>query len=499
MGKKLLVIISLLLFIQSAIISVAADDQPCRDEINEIINEVALQKNIPPVLLRAIAWKESGKRQFHNGQPFVHAGNQGVMQINRVHNSSLDKEALLNDARYNVEVGADVLLNRWLFDDIATVGERDPDVLENWYFALWGYNGWLPRNNPVDQNGDTYQDGIFDLIRERYDVPVSDIDWSQIPAGERTPRGFGIPNPDRVSDGHLLFYQPGDLVEAVPEDLWLLEAPGADHTGWAPEGSRLRVISHEKLEAGLYWYRLESVDNGSQGWARSIDLLPVKAAILAEIDVFSRLEETEQQVITLSMPEEAVSSMPEEAASPSSFMDLKDHPSQEAVERLSEAGIISGTQSGRYEPDRPMTREELAVVFEKAFDLDNQKEEEAHLPKDWEKVSEWAQEPMETVIAHRIMTEYGDGTVRPKKHATREQVLVMVTKALELELEATTSEDPNFADADSVSEWAVPAVNKLVEKEIIPASEKLNLFPDRAVTRGELAILLDGVIDKEYQ
>ncbi|SFH69467.1 S-layer homology domain-containing protein [Tindallia magadiensis] len=490
MVKKLLLIISLLLFIQSAFIPVAAGDQPCRDEINEIINEVALQKNIPPVLLRAIAWKESGKRQFHNGQPFVHAGNQGIMQINRVHNNRLDKEALLNDVRYNVEVGADVLLSRWLFEDIATVGERDPDVLENWYFALWGYNGWLPRNNPADRNGDTYQDGIFDLIRERYNVPVSDVDWNQIPSGERTPRGFGISNPDRVSDGHLLFYQPGDLVEAVPEDLWLLEAPGADHTGWAPEGSRLRVISHEKLEAGLYWYRLESIDNGSQGWARSIDLLPVKAAVLAEKDAFSRLEETEQQVVTLSMPEEAVSSSP--------FKDLKDHPAQEAVKRLNEAGIISGTQSGRYEPDRPMTREELAVVFEKAFDLDSH-QKEAYLPKDWEKVSEWAQEPLETVIAHRIMTEYGDGTVRPKKHATREQVLVMVTKALELELEAVANEDPNFADADRVSEWAVPAVNKLVEKEMIPASEELKLFPDRAVTRGELAILLDGVIDKEYQ
>lgn len=518
--KKLVAIIGILMLLQSALIPVHANNEISREEINEIIEEVALQKSIPPVLLKAIAWKESGKSQFRNGQPFIYAGNQGIMQINEVHNSRLDREALLYDTKYNIETGADILLSRWLFPDIATVGDRDPDVLENWYFALWGYNGWLGRNNPTDRNGNTYQDGIFDLIRTRYNVAVSDLDWSQVPSGERTPRGFNIPDPETVSRGHLLFYQPGDRVEAAPEDLWLLEDPGKEHTGWAPQGSQLRVTSNARLEDGIYWYRLESIDNGSEGWARSLDLIPVAVAELDENDAFSSLsveelpveveeefveapkerEETEQPE---SVDEPDAPTVPEEPTLPAEpvFIDMVEHPAREAVERLNAAGVVSGVSEDRYDPDRPMTRQELALVFEKVFDLDDENAElqpEA-LPQDWDKVSEWAQDSLEVAMAHRIITGHTDGTVRPTDHATREQGLMMLTKALELDLEQAADDEPAFIDAHRLSEWAIPAINLLIESELLEASEDMNLHPHRAITRAEMAILLDRVVENHFQ
>ncbi len=488
MKKRITILVVMVLLFQSALMPVFANHQPSREEINEMIEEVALQKQIPPVILKAVAWKESRKNQFLNGKPFIHAGNQGIMQINEVHNSRLDREALLYDTRYNIEVGADVLLSRWFFDGIATVGDRDPDVLENWYFALWGYNGWLGRNNPVDRNGNTYQDGVFELIRTRYDVPVSNLGWNQVPSGVRTPRGFNVSNPDSLSRGHLLFFQPGDRVEAAPEDLWLLEAPVEPHTGWAPGGSQLRVVSDARLEDGAYWYQLESLQNGSEGWARGIDLIPVAVAEMDENDAFTSMNGAteEEQIGEPDAPEE-----PEEPT----FQDMIDHPAQEAVERLSAAGIVSGTARDKYDPDRPMTRQELAVVFEKAFDLD---EEAAGLqpegiPEDWDKVSDWAQDSLETALAHRIITGHPDGTIRPTDHATREQGLMMLVKALELELEEDSEREPSYGDAHRLSDWAVPAVNLLIEWEILEASEETNLNPGRALTRAEMAILLDRI------
>lgn len=500
MKKWMLMIVVVVLLFPSAAIPVFGHHQPTPEEINEIIEEVALEKHIPPVILKAVAWKESRKNQFMNGEPFVHAGNQGIMQINRVHNSRLDKDALLHDARYNIEVGADVLLGRWFLEDIATVGDRDPDVLENWYFALWGYNGWLGRNNPVDHNGDTYQDGIFELIRSRYKTPVSSLDWSRIPAGETTPRGFNLSNPDTVSRGHLRFLQPGDQVEAAPEDLWLLEAPGEPHSGWAPEGSVLRVDSNPRLEDGVYWYRLESLQNGSQGWARGLDLIPIKVGEEEKADVFKTMHKAKEEVLLLDPLQEPLEPTHGEEHLEESdtleeivFQDMIDHPAQEAVERLNAAGFVSGTSPNQYDPDRPVTRQELVLVFGKALDLEEGSVEYIveEKPQDWEEVSSWAQDSMAIALEHRIITGHSDGGIRPKDHATREEGLVMLVKALDLEMEEEI--EPLYRDAHEISQWAVPAVNALVEKEVLEPSAEMDLSPNRNLTRGEMAILLDRV------
>ncbi|RQD72280.1 MAG: hypothetical protein D5S00_01030 [Tindallia sp. MSAO_Bac2] len=500
--KKFVAIIGIIMLLQSALIPAHANNEISREEINEIIEEVALQKSIPPVLLRAIAWKESGKSQFRNGQPFIYAGNQGIMQINEVHNSRLDREALLYDTKYNIEVGADILLSRWLFEDIATVGDRDPDVLENWYFALWGYNGWLNRNNPTDRNGNTYQDGIFDLIRTRYNVAVTDLDWSQVPSGIRTPLGFNIPNPDTVSRGHLLFYQPGDRVKAAPQDLRLSKDIGGEQTNRFSQGSQLRVTSNARLENGVYWYRLESFDSEMEGWARSLDLIPVAVAELDKKDVFRNLNaQNQEQLEPHNELEEIEEPEKREKTGEPVFIDMEEHMARYAVERLNAAGVVSGVSEDRYEPDRPMTRQELAVVFEKAFDLDNEKAElqpEA-LPQDWDKVSEWAQDSLEVAMVYQIITGHTDGTVRPTDHATREQGLMMLTRALELDLNQAADVEPAFGDAHRLSEWAVPAVNLLIESEILEASEEMNLNPGRAMTRAEMAILLDRAVENHFQ
>jgi len=62
-----------------------------------------------------------------------------------------DSNKLRYDIKYNIEAGIDVLLNKWSmssYKSVSSVGNMDPNVLENWYFALWAYNGWAASNNP---------------------------------------------------------------------------------------------------------------------------------------------------------------------------------------------------------------------------------------------------------------------------------------------------------------------------------------------------------------
>ena len=316
-----------------------------------------------------------------------------------------------------------------------------------------------------------------------------------------------------------MFFEPGDTVEVEPEDLYLAAEPYGQSSARAPRGMQLRVVSEARLSEGLYFYELESLQDGSSGWAAGIYLKPVAVAALDSQDLFQEMgEPVRSDGLTESVTEEASveetgteteipvaeePEMPEAPEAPEApelpdepvFEDMEEHPARQAVERLNAAVIVRGTPQGHYEPDRAMTRQELAVVFEKAFQLEA---EEVNglpevMPEDWKEVSDWAKEPLENAMAHRIITGHPDGTIRPAEHATREQGLMMLTKALELDLEVAASENPQFMDAHELSDWAVPAVNILVQNDILTESEETTLNPNRALTRAETALLLDRV------
>ena len=47
---------------------------------------------------------------------------------------------------YNLSVSVNILISKWEYT--AAVDPNDPKTAEDWYFALWGYNGLAASNNP---------------------------------------------------------------------------------------------------------------------------------------------------------------------------------------------------------------------------------------------------------------------------------------------------------------------------------------------------------------
>jgi len=53
---------------------------------------------------------------------------------------------------YNIARGTRILVDKW---NLATefrpvVGDRNPQVIEDWYYAIWGYNGFVFVNHPLN-------------------------------------------------------------------------------------------------------------------------------------------------------------------------------------------------------------------------------------------------------------------------------------------------------------------------------------------------------------
>lgn len=80
---------------------------------------------------------------------------------------------------YNVGTGVKILLDKWAATPC--VGDNDPDIIEDWYFATWAYNGFGWVNNPNNPNfpsGRAIYRSPSGLTRTRY--PYQEIVWGYL-------------------------------------------------------------------------------------------------------------------------------------------------------------------------------------------------------------------------------------------------------------------------------------------------------------------------------
>lgn len=213
---------------------------PSRDEIEALLEEVALSKGIPPTILKAIAYTESNYRQFKDGQPLLSFDgvSWGIMQVTPKFYPDLDIERLKYDIRYNIEAGADILLGKWGYGFgsnplIPKIGAGDMRVLENWYFAIWAYNGLSQNNNPnmipykhsTWTQYEAYQDKVLRHAKEILGQDILAIEKELLPS-------IGIPDPkvhyeeivDSTRDKYRLFVEEQIVKVNAPSGLKLRDA-----------------------------------------------------------------------------------------------------------------------------------------------------------------------------------------------------------------------------------------------------------------------------------
>jgi cell wall-associated NlpC family hydrolase len=99
----------------------------------------------------------------------------------------------------------------------------------------------------------------------------------------------------------------------------------------------------------------------------------------------------------------------------------------EPVKKAYEMGIVKGVSATDFSPERPITREEAAVIIAHTF---NYSHSERALPyHDKEKVSDWAVDSVKAVTEKNVFSG-DDGYFFPQKLMTRAEVAVVLHKAL---------------------------------------------------------------------
>ncbi|RTQ96280.1 S-layer homology domain-containing protein [Lysinibacillus telephonicus] len=104
----------------------------------------------------------------------------------------------------------------------------------------------------------------------------------------------------------------------------------------------------------------------------------------------------------------------------------KDYPSYKEIAAVTNAGIMSGN-IGKFEPNKPLTRVQMATILANAFDLKgNGSASFKDVPKD-----HYGYEAIDALYANNITTGYENKTFKPSKPLTRAHFVVFLSRALD--------------------------------------------------------------------
>lgn len=144
-------------------------------ELKTLLTKKAIEKNIPPEIVKGIAKTENGKwHQFTNtGNVFESFdGGYGIMQITpqSKEDKSYDWDKVKYDTEYNIQAGVEILEKKWNYANaknpvLPKVNQYKRDILENWYFSIMAYNGLSKRNHPAEKA--PYQTKVYQVINEQ--------------------------------------------------------------------------------------------------------------------------------------------------------------------------------------------------------------------------------------------------------------------------------------------------------------------------------------------
>lgn len=156
---------------------------------------------------------------------------------------------------------------------------------------------------------------------------------------------------------------------------------------------------------------------------------------------------------------------------------------------LSERGIISGYPNGSFQPETSVTREAVAMMLVRALELPVRAS--SSFP-DVGRAST-ASPSIEAAVKEGIISGYPDGTFRPKEHVTRAQLAIFLARSFDYERE---EHERGFRDISSQM-VAYPYIMQLVEANVVSGFPDDTFRPDALVTRGQFSAFLTRTLKKE--
>ena len=494
--RKVILIIFIFVFTLNTF--VYAGVNPPREELEFMIEKVAKKRAIPSILLKAIARVESCYEHYNrDGSPKITGTSIGLMQINN-RNGGYDDHRLRYDILYNIEAGADVLISKWSmssYNTVSSVGNMDPNILENWYFALWAYNGWAVSNNPNTISSNvkryTYQQLVYDVIEKEYDGKIHNIDFSYLPATGKPSRSLVVPTPAFTNGGDIIHYEKGDYVrtDGLRTKYHLRDAPAGKYIHDLSVNQLGTVTDGPILQNGYYWYKVY-IDDNTEGWIERNFLL--------------RTGDTEYGRYV--------------------FEDISLHWARKIIMDLYGKNIVS--EAEYFNPDNYISKEEFFILLSKAMDYTNKDEDkvtendtkattenqdketiaeyedteiedvqESVFLETIEGFSPWAVEYVEQICELGLVEQ--EDLTNPLGRLNRKEAAMMIENIFEISEEfSILNIETIFSDIVNLQAEEINAIKTVYTNGIMSGNGSGGFSPDAYLTRAEAASVMVKIMEK---
>ena len=168
------------------------------------------------------------------------------------------------------------------------------------------------------------------------------------------------------------------------------------------------------------------------------------------------------------------------------FTDTAGHWAEEAIQRWSAEGVIRGESDGRFRPDDPLTRAEMAIILQRVMRYETVSEE---LFADL--TEEWYIDAIQSLRAAGVMQGDENNCANPYAPITREEAVTLIARAFLMEASAG---ELTFPDAAAVSDWACGYVAAMAEAGFVRGSDGGNFLPADPLTRAEAVTILHNMV-----
>jgi hypothetical protein len=160
----------------------------------------------------------------------------------------------------------------------------------------------------------------------------------------------------------------------------------------------------------------------------------------------------------------------------------------DAISSLSSRGIVSGYPDGTFKPDASITRAEFATMLVKALGLSATGTAGKFTDVT---AGAWYYGTVNAAASAGLVSGPGDNLFAPTAPVYREQMAVMVAKAMGNKAPATNGTELNaFSDKSAVSSWAVSGMDEAVKAGIVSGMTADTLVPLANATRAQAAAMI---------
>ena len=169
------------------------------------------------------------------------------------------------------------------------------------------------------------------------------------------------------------------------------------------------------------------------------------------------------------------------------FADTSGSWTEKYINRLSDKGVIPAETDGKFNPDKPVTRAQLAAWLVKVLNIDNQPVPATSSFADV-KPTDWFFKPVEIIRQNNYISGYADG-FRPHQFIQRAEVMTIIARTLngsQPDQNQIASELAKFTDGSKVPEWAKNGVvQDALAGIVVNEKDPQLLNPTDIATRGD--------------